>query len=563
MKAQNFLHFLSRFVIINLLSLSLALPENFSAEDPAKKGQTFDFLIKDAMVFDGVRFSGFRADVGIRGDRIAEVGDLRDREASQLINGKDLVLAPGFIDTHTHSDFNPTVYPDLENKLLQGVTTEIVGNCGMSAAPIIGPHAQEIRKVWSREGVAIPKKLAWTTYAEYRSRLESKGLNTNFAGLAGHGNIRSAVMGLSPQPASQSNIEDMKKILSQAMAEGAIGISFGLVYLPGIYAKEDEIVELCREAARHSGICAFHMRSESAELLESIEEVIEIAKKAQAGVQISHLKAAGKANWPKIDEAILLMDRARLDGVRLAADVYPYTASFAELGVILPDDLFERKDREAYFKDPANREEILAKLRGYYEGKMMKWDTVMIATTARKSFRTYEGKTIKEIATEKNQEAERVLVDILAGNSFEVSAYTFSQSPEVVDKVLKYSYSAIGSDSIADGSRRPHPRAWGTFPKVLRETVSERKLLQMGDAIRKMTALPAEHFRLKDRGKIQPGYYADLVLFDPQSFTDPATYQEPKAPAKGVEWVFVNGEPAVQKGKVVGRRSGRFLKLEF
>lgn len=529
------------------------------AEKAGARENTYDFLIRGAVVYDGISTRERRVDVAIDGDRIAAIGDLKKTKARQTIDAKGWILAPGFIDAHTHSDFNPLVYPEMTHKLMQGVTTEIAGNCGMSAAPVLGPHAEKIKSVWAREGVQIADTVSWRTLKEYRKRLESQGMFVNMAGLAGHGNIRSAVMGFTPRPATQSEIEAMKKILKQSMKDGAVGISFGLIYLPGIFAGEEELVALCREAARHSGVCAFHVRSESAQLLEAIEEALRIGEKAEAPVQISHLKASGKSNFEKIDQAFRLIETARLKGMRVAADFYPYTAGFAELGVILPDEVFEKEDRAELFRDLSRREELLLKLRAYYEEKSMKWDGIVIASSAHKKYRQYEGKSIRDIARQTGKEPEAFLIEILADTRFETSAYFFSQDEKVIEKVAKKMYTAVGSDSIADGSRRPHPRVFGTFPKVLREYVREKRILSLGEALRKMTSLPARQFRLEGRGEIRAGFFADLVLFDAGEISDLATYDKPDLPSWGMKWVFVNGRPVVQSGKPVLEKAGRFL----
>lgn len=534
------------------------------SERPARaEEKAYDFLIKDALIYDGTSPRGFKGDVAIHGPYIAAVDDnIPEAEAREVIQAEGRVLAPGFIDAHTHSDFNPLIYPGLRHKLLQGVTTEIVGNCGMSAAPILGPHAEHIRSVWAREGVVLPQEMNWRTFQEYREALESAGLDNHMAALVGHGNIRSAVMGFTPAPASQSQIEDMKKLVGEAMKDGAYGISFGLIYLPGTFAKEEEITELCREAARHRGVCAFHMRSESSMLLEAIGEAVRIGERASAQIQISHLKAAGKKNWDKIEKAFHLIDDARTRGQRILADAYPYTASFAELGVILPEATFEREDRLSLFKDLFKRDQLLKELKDYYEKRKMNWEAVMIASAREDRYLSYEGKTMKQLSKELNRAPEQVLVDLLADNQFEVSAFSFSQSQEVVDRVIAQPYVVLGSDSIADGSRKPHPRAFGTFPRAIRRYTKEEKILNLGEMIRKMTSMVANHFGLEGRGVIATGYYADLVLFDPNKIKDRATYELPSELSEGIEWVFLNGEAVIYNGELLAAKKGHVLVKE-
>jgi len=525
----------------------------------ARAGNHYETLIRGALIFDGDSVKPFRGDVAIEGERITEVGDLKDADAKEVIDARGLVLAPGFIDTHTHSDFNPVVYPDLPNKIMQGVTTEVVGNCGMSAAPVMGQHRDQVRGVWAREGVDIQDKAKWSSFKEYRETLEAKGMMTNFVALVGHGNLRTAVMGFSDRKATLGEIQEMRAMLRQAMREGAAGVSYGLIYLPGIYAAEEELVDLCEEAGKNSGLCAFHMRSEGAGVVEATAEALRIGEKARAPIEISHLKAAGKNNWDKIQEVFSLIEAAQLQGRRVSADVYPYTGSFAELGVILPDAIYQRQDRLDYFRNPLKRDELLKTLRDYYQEKNTKWDSVMIASTRHRKYWKYEGKTIRDIARQTGKEPEQLLVEILAGTQFEVSAYYFSQSEEVVSQVLQKTYITVGSDSIADGSRKPHPRAFGTFPKILSHYVRERQEISLGEAIRKMTSLAADQFFLKNRGRIKAGNFADLILFDEGEIREESTYENPKAMPRGMKWVFVNGNAAVKKEKYTGLKKGRFI----
>lgn len=522
------------------------------------KSEKFDFLIRDAVVFDGDSYKPISADVGILDDKIAAVGKLNASDAARVIEGRGLVLAPGFIDAHTHSDFNPLVYPGLPNKITQGVTTEIVGNCGMSAAPVLGEQEKHIQEVWAREGVEI-KKPSWRTFEEYKKVLLKKGLQTNFTALVGHGNLRAAVMGYSPKPAGPTEILKMKALLRESMNEGAAGISFGLIYLPGLFAQKEELTELCREAGRRGGVCAFHIRSEGSMLLEAIEEAIDIARVTKARVQISHLKAGGRKNWEKISEAFALIEKARAEGLAVEADAYPYTATSAELAIILPDAIYQREDRAELFANPLKREELLAELRKHYQAREMRWETVMIGAAAGKKYKKWEGKTIREISLKEDKEPEKVLVELLNGTKFQVSAFNFSQSEDVVAKVEAKPYVSVGSDSVADGSAKPHPRAYGTFARMFHVYVSENKILQTGELIRKMTSLPADHFRLKNRGRIKAGYFADLVLFDAGEMKDIADYKNSSALSEGVRWVFINGTPVVAAGKPLKDKPGRVL----
>ena len=550
-----------RLIFLSLPSLSCLLFPSFlvAQEKP------YDFVIKDALVFDGESLIPKKQDIAISGNYFSVLGEVAREEAKEVIEAGGLVAAPGFIDAHTHSDFNPFVYPHLGNKVLQGVTTEVVGNCGMSAAPVLGLHTDEITKVWSREGVEIPPALPWKSFGDYVNEVEAQGPDTNFASLVGHGNLRSSVIGMKPRPLEPDEMESVTKLLRESMDEGAAGISFGFPYLPGIFATHEEIVALCHEAAAKRGLCAFHIRSEGRQLIEAIREAIEVGRTAQAPVHISHLKAAGMKNWPKIDEAFRLIEEAQAQGLRVTADAYPYTASFAELGVILPDKLYQDPNRLARFKDLRQRKALLRELNKHYKTSPASWDRIRIATLITDKNTSLRGKTLLEVAEAQKKSPVQVLVELLADEEFRVSAFYFSQSEAVLSQVFSKPYVAVGSDSIADGSAMPHPRSYGTFPRLLAKCAQEGSVMTSpcwGTAIQQMTALPAKIFGLKQRGKITAGYYADLVLFNPETVKDQADYEHPKTTPQGIEWVFVNGAPVVQKGKYLPGHSGLFLTRE-
>ncbi|MBI4115257.1 MAG: D-aminoacylase [Candidatus Omnitrophica bacterium] len=524
----------------------------------------YDYVIKDVLVFDGESLLPKKQDLAISRDRIIRIGKVSEKEGNQVIHAEGLIASPGFIDIHTHSDFNPFVYANLGNKVLQGVTTEVIGNCGMSAAPVMGYHESQIADVWKREGVGIPTPLSWKSFEEYKSEAEFQGLETNLVSLVGHGNLRSIVLGADSRKATPTELDRMRTLFDEALDEGAWGISFGLVYIPGIFSDREEIVTLCREAGRKNGICAFHMRSEGKELLEAIQEVIDIAKETGAPCHISHLKAAGKQNWPKITEAFQKIEEAQKQSLKITADVYPYTASFAELGVILPDDLYKDPERTQRFRDSKQRGKILRTLRKHYEKNPVNWENIRIATVSTDKNGWMQAKTLLVISETFKKPPIETLIDILRDEEFKVSAFYFSQSEEVVSQVLSKPYVAIGSDSIADGSAMPHPRAYGTFPKLLaqcpRDTTKGGRC--WGSAIHQMTGLPAKILGLKERGRIQPGFFADLVLFDPLTVQDKADYDNPKTMPEGIEWVFVNGKAVVQEGKYEPVHSGLFVEAE-
>lgn len=530
-----------------------------SADGPGKD-HAFDLIIRGATVYDGDSLRGMRADIAVEGDRIAAVGELGLADARRVIDGGGLVVTPGFIDAHTHSDFNQIVYRDLANKISQGVTTEITGNCGMSAAPVQGDHGKRMTAAWAREGVDISGQAGWQTFDEYGRTLTSLGMTGNVAPLVGHGNIRSAVMGFDARKATDAELERMKDLVRQSMDEGAFGVSFGLIYLPGIFADADELAAVCGEAGKQGGVCAFHMMNEGSRMLESLDKTLAIGRETNAAIQISHLKLAGPANWTKAGEAVEKIRAARGEGLEVMADLYPYEASFAELGVILPEDLYESSDRVKQFQDTAKRGDLVTRLKKYYKARNRDWSLIRIATVGHPAFEKFSGKTIEEAAREAGQEPEAFLVDLLGATSFQTSAFSFSQSEKVITRFLKEPFTLIGSDSIADGSSFPHPRAFGTFPRVFRVYVRERQTLPFGEAVRRMTSLPARHFGIRERGEIRPGFFADLVLLRPEAVSDRADYDEPSRLSEGIVWVFVNGQPVWAGSEATGLLPGRFLR---
>lgn len=522
----------------------------------------FDLLIRGGTVYDGTGSEGKLSDLAVRGGKIAGFGDYSKVEAKRIVSARGLIVAPGFIDIHTHSDFNPFLRPDSPHRILQGITTEVGGNCGMSAAPLFGKMKEEVRRVWLREGVTIPEDVGkWQSVREYFGALEGAGLATNFAMLVGHGNLRWAAMADAAKAASPGEIEAMKKLLRNAFAEGAFGLSLGLVYLPGTYAKPEELNALAEVVRDNDGLLAVHMRSEGKRLIESVEEILGIAGASRARLEISHLKAAGFRNWSKIDGAFSRIEEAKAKGLEVYSDVYPYDAAFAELGVILPKEIYEAPDRVELLKDPAARPRLKKITQEEFDLSGSIPEQFMIAAVNLPENKPCEGKTLMEIALARKKEPLDTLFDLLAEENFLVSAFSFSQDAEVVKRVVQKDYVSIGSDNMSDFGPKTHPRTFGTFPRFL-QWVRDGRVVSLGEGIRKMTGLPAKVLGLKDRGVIVPGAAADIVIFDLEKVQSPATYEEPAQYPSGVEFVIVNGEVAVEKGKFTGKLAGQILRKE-
>jgi N-acyl-D-aspartate/D-glutamate deacylase len=525
--------------------------------------ESYDLLIRGGAVYDGEREEPVVMDIGIRGDRIAGLGDLSGSTASEVIEAAGLAVSPGFIDIHTHSDFNSFLEPESAHKLLQGVTTEVAGNCGMSAAPLLGAGRKTVDSVWAREGVAIPERLPWEGVDGYFKAAGARGLASNLVFLVGHGNIRSAVMGFEPRPATDQELEAMSVLLRDAMKEGAYGLSLGLVYLPGIYADDRELTALAGEVRKAGGILAVHMRSEGKRLIESLGETLELQRETGVTLEVSHLKAAGVRNWPKIREAFSLLEAARGEGRPVFADAYPYEAAFAELGVVLPEEIYQAPDRVEMLRDPAQRGFVKQRTQEEFDKSGVSLSNLMVAKASLPEHSAYEGKTIAEIAAKKKQEPLDFLLDFLAEENFKVSAFSFSQNPAIVAEVVAKDYVSIGSDSVADFGPKPHPRCYGTFPRIIEKFVRAERTMTLGAAIRKMTGLPARVLGLKERGLVRPGYFADLVIFDPAAMKSHASYEDPARPAAGVRDLLVNGRRVVEGGRFNGVLAGQALRKEM
>lgn len=511
---------------------------------------------------DGTGDNPFFSDLAISGDRILAVGSFAEADAETVIPAKGLVVAPGFIDAHAHSDFTLLADPRAEGKILQGVTTEINGNCGMSAAPLY-ERALERREDDLRE-LSIPER--WHTVQEYRMLISKRGIALNSAMLAGHGNIRGSVVGYENREHSGEELSEMKRLLEEALKEGCIGLSTGLIYPPGIYSSTEELTELSRVLKRHGLPYASHMRSEGTSLLESIKEVIAIGDGAGIRVHISHIKTAGSQNWFKADAAVSMIEDARQRGIQVTCDRYPYVASSTDLDSLLPSWAFEggnNKELQRISQKDARsrlRTELLAQA-----GDSDYWERVIVSSVMSDKNRWMEGKTIAQISAKLASDEVETVLSILNEERLRVGAIFLSMSEENLKKFLSLPYCAIGSDSSArcfDGptrSGKPHPRTFGTFPRFIGKYVRDEKLMPLSKAVHKSTMLPAAVFGLKDRGQLKDGMFADITIFDLSSIKDTATFDSPYQNPSGIPYVLVNGTPAVWEGRVTGIRAGRML----
>jgi N-acyl-D-amino-acid deacylase len=509
-------------------------------------------LLKGGAVYDGTGAGPFQADIGIRGDAIAFLGE--GGQGDRVIDISGLSLCPGFIDTHGHSDFAVFAENSHEGKVLQGVTTEINGNCGLSAAPLLGEaltqREKDLRGIDAR----------WSGFREYFGLIEKRGLMVNLATLAGHGSIRASVMGYGDRRPGAGDMQSMKGLLREALEAGALGLSTGLIYPPGIYAETAELIELARygKAVSPGFIYASHMRSEGRRLIESVEEAIAVGREAGVRVHISHIKTAGKDNWHKIDRAIALIEEARGEGLSVTCDRYPYTAASTDLDSVLPAWVFEGGAGEELrrLKDPEVRGRIKEELlKEHPDGEY--WKRVCISTISSEGNRWMEGRSIQEVAGRMGVDPADALLSILVDEGLRVDAVMHSMSEENLKRFLSLPYVMIGSDSTArplSSRGKPHPRGFGTFPRFLARYAGD-----LGKAISKMTMLPARTFGLRGRGQLREGFFADIVVFDPARVMDRATYEEPFQKPEGFYYVIVNGVPVLSEGRPTQMKPGRVL----
>jgi N-acyl-D-amino-acid deacylase len=528
----------------------------------------WSLLVRGGSVVDGSGAPAVRADVAVAGDRIVAVAPGLAGEAARVIDATGAVVAPGFIDMHSHSDLFYFGCPSAESKVRQGVTTEVVGMCSFSQAPVRADQ-REIIQGWAG-GIGAHLDLKAETFAQYLDALRAIRPTVNVAHFVGHGALRIAAMGFEARLAGTDDVRAMARLLGEALDAGAFGFSTGLVYAPSAYSDTPELIALARAMAPRGGLYFSHIRGESSMLLDSITEAIRIGEEAGVGVQISHVKASGRENWPKIDAALRLIETARARGVDVAGDVYPYNAGSTKLDNLMPawaHDGGVGKLLERLADRPTRRtivEECLVdgeRWRTVSQGAVG-FDQIFVATCRR---REVEGLTIAELARQTGTTPAETVMNLLLEERCTVGMVSFSQSLENVTKVLAHPALMIGSDSIplyeGEGDRpgKPHPRTYGTFPRVLGEYARERKLFSLETAVHKMTGMAAARIGLRDRGQVQPGWFADLTVFDPATVKDESTYPDPHRYPTGIPYVIVNGEVVVDGGRMRSPRPGRVL----
>jgi N-acyl-D-amino-acid deacylase len=535
------------------------LPRRLSAQP------LFDLVLEGGTLVDGLGGAPFRGELAIVGDRIAAVGRGADDPtpgarprprlaefARRVVDVQGKIVCPGFVDLHSHSDWTLLDCPTADSRIRQGITTEITGNCGSSAAPETVDGVERDVAAWFRE-------------------LEAKRIAVNVALLVGQGNLRLRAMG--PERGAQSGLAEaterarMAAELEAAMDAGAIGLSTGLEYVPGIFTPVNELEELARVVARRGGLYASHLRNEESQVLAAVDEAIAIARRTGVRTQMSHFKVVGRSLWPLQAEALAKLEQARAEGLDVAADVYPYTAYSTGLSILVPAWAREGGSAAMFARlaDPARRAEIRAAVVTYVATDPGDFDLVVISSVGETGRADAVGRSVARIAAGDGVEPAEALLRLLEGSKDDVSFVGFGMSEENVAKVLAHPLVAFGSDGYAlraedEDADRPHPRSYGAAARVLAHYCRDRKAIDLQTAVRKLTAFPADRAGLADRGRLLPGCFADVVVFDLEQLADRATYDEPKRYAAGLERVFVNGVAVVENGELTGERAGRVLR---
>src|SRR6202158_3559154 len=548
---------------ITLTFLLIVSTFGFGADSP------FDLVITNGHIVDGTGSPWYSGDIGIRDGHIAAIGNLSGVERKRTVDAKGKVVAPGFIDMLGQSELTILVDPRLPSKIYQGITTEITGEGG-SAAPLNDAIVAADRAGYQHYKINPD----WRTFRQYFSRLEKQGMGINLASYVGATEVRRMVLGDVDVQPTPEQLEKMRALVREAMRDGAVGVSTSLQYAPAPFAKTEEIIALASEASKFGGIYATHMRSESDSVLEAFDEAVRIGREARIPVEIWHFKVAGKANWGRMPELIARVNRARAEGVDVEADTYAYTAWDNGMSAFVPAWAHDGGDAKLIerLQDPANR----ARLRKDMETPSKDWDNewdeisgpqdVMISVVQNPALKKFQGKRLTEVAIALNQDPMDALFDLLIEDKAFTECAVFGMSEPDVALALQQPWVSVDNDSSGTspegvlGEEHPHPRAYGTVPRILRKYVREEKKLTLEEAIRKFSSLPAQRMRLTDRGVLKLGMWADVVVFDPETVRDVATFDDPNRLSEGMEYVLINGVPVIENGKMTGALPGKVLR---
>ena len=494
-------------------------------------GERYDLVIRGGTVYDGTGAPGVRADVGVRGERVVAFGTVSTRGDAEL-DARDLAVAPGFIDVHSHDDYAVLLEPEMPFKVMQGVTSDVVGNCGSGVVPFEAGLARFARM----HPGANPAP--WDGFAQYLERVDATRPSCNVAVLMGHGSLRRGAMGNEQRAPSAAELDRMKAWVREGVGAGAVGLSTGLIYEPGRYAKTEEVIALARELGGPAGgLYASHMRNEADGLLDAVREAIRIGEEGGVPVQISHHKASGRRNWGRVRDSLALIEEARARGLDVTADQYPYVAGSTSLFAVIQNGAF----------------------RSDSPGGLGQLDGADVLISFAPKHPEWEGRTVDALAREWGTDGEAAAQRVVEGEGEACFVVVFTMDEADVKTVMAHPSTMIGSDGVPSGGK-PHPRLYGCFARVLGHYVRDERVLDLPTAIHRMTGMPAAKFQLLDRGTIRPGAFADLVVFDPARIADVATYAEPRQAPAGIRAVYVNGTAVARDGRHTGARPGRGLR---
>jgi N-acyl-D-amino-acid deacylase len=547
-------------IIVALASLSGRL---------SAQAEPYDVVIRGGRIIDGTGSPWYRGDLAIRNGRIAAIGFVDDGRARRTIDASGMVVAPGFIDMLGQSDLTILVDPRLPSKIFQGITTEFTGE-GSSVAPLNDRIVAADRLAYEHLKITPD----WRTLGQYFARLERQRIGINVGHYVGATQVRRMVLGEGNRAPTAEQLGQMRELVGQAMRDGAVGVSTALQYPPAPFAKTDELIALASEAARYGGVYATHMRSESDDVLGALDEAIRIGREARIPVEIWHLKVAGKRNWGRMPEVVARIDSARRAGIDIAADTYAYTAWFNSLSAMVPPWAHEGGTDSLLLRlrDPAARRRIRRDMETPGSWENNSWqeisgpEAILIGAVQNPALLPLQGKTLADVARMRKADPIDALLDLLIEDGAYTSVAVFGMSEPDVVLALQQPWVSINNDSQGTspdgllGQEHPHPRAYGTFPRILRKYVREEKRLTLEDAIRKFTSLPAERMRLDDRGVLKRGMWADVVVFDPAEVKDLATFDRPNQLSQGMRWVLVNGVPVIAQGGATGALPGKVLR---
>jgi len=535
----------------------------------AQAQKSFDLVITNGHIVDGTGSPWYSGDIGIRDGKIAAIGNLGSSLRNRTVDAKGKVVAPGFIDLLGQSELTILVDPRLPSKIFQGITTEITGEGG-SAAPLNDAIIKSDQSTYDHYHITPD----WRTLRQYFDRLQKQGMGINLATYIGATQVRRMILGDADVQPTPQQLEQMKELVRQGMRDGAVGVSTSLEYTPAPYAKTEEIIALAAETSKFGGIYATHMRSESDAVLSSIDEALRIGREAHVPVEIWHLKVAGKNNWGRMPDVVAKINQARAEGADVTADTYAYPAWFNDFSAFIPPWAHDGGTAKMVerLKDPVTRERIRKDLLTPTSEWDNEWqeipgpESILIGVVHNPKLLSLQGKRLSEIAKLWNKDPMDALFDLLIDDHGDTAVAVFGMSEPDVTLALQQQWVAINNDSSGTspegllGQEHPHPRAYGTFPRILRKYVREEKKLTLEDAIRKFSSLPAQRLRLTDRGVLKAGMWADVVVFDPATVRDLATFENPNQLSQGMDYVLVNGVAVIEEGKMTGKLPGKVLR---